>query len=150
MSKLDWISAALTWFVRIAGIIQAYLGKKAATAVVVAQAAGAYSSTSDAVSDAAKAEDSQMLGLAGFAVSFLIPLIFKAIKKFTTGKVIAPGYVAAADQASIETLYLTREGRPGDIAHIDALVDSGVLIEQEARKAAAKSVAVAKPAAQVV
>lgn len=81
-------------------------------------------------------------GLGAIIVSLGIPMLVRFIASKVRGN-IKPGFVAGIDRAACETLLQTRHDKTEDLAHVTALIESGVKLEVQER------IQAATPAAKV-
>lgn len=141
----DRISKVVAWLTGILGFLTTILKffdvKDAVVSLAASQADGVVASPNvlqDLINDILKGG----AGLGAMAISVFIPWIVRFVSSKVSGK-IKPGYVAAIDRTACETLLQTRHDVPADIAHVTALIESGVKLEVAQRLEAVKTAKVA-------
>jgi hypothetical protein len=140
----DRVSKAIAWLTAILGaittIIKFFSVKGAVVSLAAAQADGVVASPNvlqDLINDILAGG----AGLGAMAISVFIPWIVRFVSS-KVGSKIPKGYVAAIDRTACETLLQTRDDL-ADIAHVTALIESGVKLEVAQRLEAVKSAKVA-------
>lgn len=125
----------------ITTISKFFAAKATVTAMAAANASGAPMGA-DSFQDLWNAILTGGAGLTAIVVSLVIPMSARFIASKVRGK-LKPGFVAGLDRAACETLLQTRHDKADDIAHVTALIESGVKLEVQQR------ITAATPAAKV-
>jgi hypothetical protein len=131
-----WLKQVAVWLPRIISVLMTLAGMFKAVPAAQAMATAA-ASPEGAFSGPEWTELLQTLlgglnltggGVLMGVLSFALPPVFSKISDWRKSRGSMPLADFAATQVSLGTLRLTFEGRPADMAHIDALSDSSVEI----------------------